>query len=50
VSNRLKGDARALELERELDTMKTSISWRMTEPLRKVNHWRNQLRARRAED
>jgi hypothetical protein len=48
VSNRLKGDARALELERELDTMKTSISWRITEPLRKVNHWRNQLRGRRA--
>ena len=48
VSNRLKGDARALELERELDIMKTSISWRMTEPLRRVNYWRNRLLARRS--
>jgi hypothetical protein len=48
VSNRLKGDARALELERELDIMKTSISWRITEPLRRANYWRNRLRARRS--
>ena len=47
VTNRLKGDARALELERELDEMKTSISWRMTAPLRTVNHWRRLMRARR---
>ena len=47
VSNRLKGDARALELERELDVMKTSISWRMTAPLRNGNRWRRQLRRRR---
>jgi Glycosyltransferase like family len=38
VANRLKGDARALELERELELMKTSIGWRMTEPLRRGNH------------
>jgi hypothetical protein len=47
VSNRLKGDARALQLERELDVMKTSIGWRITEPLRRLNHWRRQLTARR---
>jgi Glycosyltransferase like family len=49
VSNDLKGNARALELQREIDEMKTSIGWRMTEPLRRVNHWRRLLaRARRA--
>jgi hypothetical protein len=48
VSNRLKGDARALELERELEIMKSSIGWRITEPLRKANYWRNRLRARRS--
>ena len=48
VANRLKGDARALELERELEVMKTSIGWRITEPLRRANYWRTYLRARRA--
>jgi len=48
VSNMLKGSARALELERELEEMKTSIGWRMTEPLRRVNHWRRLLRDARA--
>jgi len=48
VSNRLKGDARVLELERELEVMKTSIGWRMTEPLRRANYWRNRWRARRS--
>jgi hypothetical protein len=47
VSTRLKGEARVLELERELDEMKTSIGWRMTEPLRRINHWRNNLLERR---
>jgi len=46
VSNRLKGDARALQLERELHVMKTSIGWRLTEPLRRLNHWRRQLTSR----
>jgi hypothetical protein len=50
VANRLKGDARALELERELEIMKTSIGWRMTEPLRRINYWRNRLAARRPGD
>lgn len=48
VSNRLKGDARALQLQRELEVMQTSLSWRMTAPLRKLNYWRNRLRGRRA--
>jgi hypothetical protein len=47
VSNRLKGDARALQLEREIEEMKTSIGWRITEPLRRINFWRRQLMARR---
>jgi hypothetical protein len=46
VSNRLKGDARALQLERELEVMKTSIGWRITEPLRRLNHWRRELSSR----
>jgi len=28
--------------------MKTSIGWRMTEPLRRANYWRNRWRSRRA--
>jgi hypothetical protein len=47
VSNRLQGDARALELERELEIMKTSTGWRMTEPLRRANYWLGRLRAAR---
>lgn len=47
VSNQLKGDARVLELRRELDEMKTSISWRMTAPLRKANYWAGRMRKRR---
>jgi hypothetical protein len=47
VTNRLKGDARALQLVRELDEMKTSYSWRMTEPLRRANQLRRLLRERR---
>jgi hypothetical protein len=46
VTNRLKGDARALQLERELVLMRTSIGWRMTAPLRRVNHVRRRLGAR----
>jgi hypothetical protein len=44
VTNKLKGDARLLQAERELEEMKTSISWRITEPLRRVNHWRRRFR------
>jgi hypothetical protein len=44
VSNSLKGDARVLTLERELEVMKTSVSWRLTLPLRRLNYWRKWLR------
>jgi Glycosyltransferase like family len=43
VSNQLKGDAQVLQLQRELDVMKTSISWRLTHPLRRINYWRRRL-------
>jgi hypothetical protein len=45
VTNLLEGAARALELERELEDMKTSISWRITEPLRRANRWRRRFQA-----
>ncbi|MGB0093781.1 MAG: glycosyltransferase [Solirubrobacteraceae bacterium] len=48
VSNRLKGDARALQLERELEVVTSSISWRITAPLRRLNYWRNRLQGRGA--
>jgi hypothetical protein len=48
VANRLKGDAQALQLQRELDVMKESLSWRMTEPLRKANYWLGKLRGSRS--
>ena len=50
VSNQLKGDARVLQLERELEVMSTSISWRMTHPLRRLNHWRKRILRRVGED
>jgi hypothetical protein len=43
VTNQLKGDARVLQLQRELDEMKGSIGWRITEPLRRMNYWRRKL-------
>jgi hypothetical protein len=39
-STSLKLDARALELERELEAKTGSLSWRLTAPLRAVNRWR----------
>jgi hypothetical protein len=33
-------DARVLELERALEEVTETLSWRITEPLRRVNHWR----------
>lgn len=51
VTNQLKGDARALQLQRELDVMKQSIGWRITEPLRRINYWRRNLfRSRRTDE
>jgi hypothetical protein len=43
VSAQLQGDARAQNLQREVDVMKESISWRLTKPLRIVNAWRRAL-------
>jgi hypothetical protein len=48
VSNQLKGTARELQLKREIDEMRTSIGWRITEPLRRLNHWRRRLLKKRA--
>jgi hypothetical protein len=46
VSNQLKGDARVLELERAYREAVTSISWRITAPLRWMNHRRRRLLSR----
>jgi hypothetical protein len=46
VSRGLQLDARELELQRALDETTTSISWRMTSPLRRVNALLRRLRAR----
>ena len=39
-STSLKLDARVLELERELEAKTSSLSWRLTAPLRALNRWR----------
>jgi hypothetical protein len=39
-------DARVLELERAMEEVTETLSWRITEPLRRVNHWRNGRRSR----
>jgi hypothetical protein len=48
----LAADARLLELERRMDQATSTLSWRVTAPLRKLNHARGQvasgLRSRRA--
>jgi hypothetical protein len=46
VSTQLKADARVRQLERNLSEATESISWRLTEPLRRVNAWRRRLRRR----
>ena len=46
ASQQLKGDARVVQLRRQIEVMETSISWRLTAPLRRLNHWFRQLRAR----
>ena len=43
VAGAMRADARVLQLQRELDVMKESLSWRVTEPLRRSNHWRRRL-------
>jgi Glycosyltransferase like family len=39
-TNLLRSDARVLGLERELDQLEGSLSWRITSPLRRLNRWR----------
>jgi Glycosyltransferase like family len=50
VTNQLKGTARATQLEREIEEMKTSIGWRITEPLRRANSWRRRLTRRERDE
>jgi hypothetical protein len=45
VSKQLQYDARELEFERILAEMTGSIGWRITEPLRRLNHLRRRLKA-----
>jgi hypothetical protein len=45
VSTQLKADARVRQLERDFAETTDSISWRITEPLRRVNAWRRRRRS-----
>jgi hypothetical protein len=45
VSTQLKADARVRQLERDFAETTESISWRITEPLRRANAWRRRRRA-----
>jgi hypothetical protein len=47
-SKRLAMDARVQALERQLQRTTETRSWRLTEPLRRVNHWRRIRAERRA--
>jgi hypothetical protein len=40
MSESLKLDARVLELEREFEQQTSSVSWKLTAPLRAINRWR----------
>jgi hypothetical protein len=46
ASHQLKGDARVVQLRRQIEVMETSISWRLTAPLRRLNHWLRRLTGR----
>ena len=46
VSTQLKSDARAQQLERDLEVTTTSISWRLTDPLRRANALRRRMKKR----
>jgi hypothetical protein len=50
VSTQLQADARELELQRALDATTGSLSWRITEPLRKANRLRKWLAGGRRRD
>lgn len=47
-SSALRLDARVLELERQLEEATSSVGWRMTEPLRRLNQLRRERIAARA--
>jgi hypothetical protein len=47
VSRQLLYDARERHFRREVEEMTTSIGWRITEPLRRANHWRRTALRRR---
>lgn len=42
----LSSDARVLVLEREMRWTTNTLSWRITEPLRRINHWRRERQSR----
>ena len=46
ASHQLKGDARVMQLRHQIEVMETSLSWRLTAPLRRVNHWLRRLTGR----
>jgi hypothetical protein len=47
-SNSLRYDARVYEFERALERVEGTLSWRITEPLRRLNLWRKERRRRRS--
>jgi hypothetical protein len=50
MSESLKLDARVLELERQLEALTSTASWRLTTPLRALNHRRRQAASKQAQD
>jgi hypothetical protein len=44
ISAQMKATARERELERELETMRASTSWRVTAPLRRIGAWLRRAR------
>lgn len=50
VARSLQYDAQLNQLERELEVMRESIGWRVTEPLRRANHWRKRLTGKDTDD
>lgn len=50
VSNMLKGNAQIGQLQKHIEVMENSISWRLTAPLRRANHWRRRVTGRPEED
>jgi hypothetical protein len=44
MSVQMQGEARERQLQDELDLMLASTSWKLTEPLRRLNAWRNARR------